>query len=83
MVSPNADPVVCKVMDYGKYRYEQQKKSKEAKKKQKVINIKEIRMTPNIEEHDLNVKVRTTKKFIQNGDKVKVSVRFRGRDGTH
>lgn len=65
MVSPNADPVVCKVMDYGKYRYEQQKKNKEAKKKQKVINIKEIRMTPNIEEHDLNVKVKTTKKFIQ------------------
>lgn len=83
MVSPNADPVVCKVMDYGKYRYEQQKKSKEAKKKQKVINIKEIRMTPNIEEHDLNVKVRTTKKFIQNGDKVKVSVRFRGREMGH
>ena len=83
MVSPNADPVVCKVMDYGKYRYELQKKNKEAKKKQKVINIKEIRMTPNIEEHDLNVKVRTTKKFIQNGDKVKVSVRFRGREMGH
>lgn len=83
MVSPNADPVVCKVMDYGKYRYELQKKNKEAKKKQKVINIKEIRMTPNIEEHDLNVKVRTTQKFIQNGDKVKVSVRFRGREMGH
>lgn len=83
MVSPNADPVVCKVMDYGKYRYELQKKNKEAKKKQKVINIKEIRMTPNIEEHDLNVKAKTTLKFIQNGDKVKVSVRFRGREMGH
>lgn len=82
-VAPNAKPPVCRIMDYGKYKYEMAKKEKEAKKNQKVINLKEVRMSPNIEEHDLNVKARQAIGFLQNGDKVKVSVRFRGRELGH
>ena len=82
-VAPNAKPPVCRIMDYGKYKYELAKKEKEAKKKQKVINVKEVRMTPTIEDHDLNVKARKTMDFLKNGDRVKVSVRFRGRELGH
>ncbi|MFC4618210.1 translation initiation factor IF-3 [Camelliibacillus cellulosilyticus] len=83
LVAPNAKPPVCRIMDYGKYRYEQQKKEKDARKKQKVINIKEIRLSPNIEEHDFNTKLRNAVKFLEKGDKVKASIRFRGRAITH
>ena len=79
LISPNAKPPVAKIMDYGKYRYEQQKREKEAKKKQKIIQIKEIRLAPFIEKHDLEVKAHNAKKFLKEGDKVKVSLRFRGR----
>lgn len=79
-ISPNAEPPVCRIMSYGKYRYELAKKEKESKKKQKVINIKEIRLTPNIEDHDLSVKAKNASKFLQDGDRVKVVVRFRGRE---
>lgn len=82
-VAPNAKPPVCRIMDYGKYKYELAKKEKEARRNQKVINVKEVRMTPNIEEHDLNVKARRAIDFLKNGDKVKVSVRFRGRELGH
>ena len=82
-VAPNAKPPVCRIMDYGKYKYELSKKEKEAKKKQKVINVKEVRMTPTIEDHDLNVKARKTIDFLKDGDRVKVSVRFRGRELGH
>jgi len=82
-VAPNAKPPVCRIMNYGKYKYEMTKKQKEARKKQRVINVKEIRMTPNIEEHDLNVKARQANGFLDSGDKVKVSVRFRGREMGH
>ena len=82
-VAPNAKPPVCRIMDYGKYRYEQEKKEKEARKKQKVINIKELRFTPNIEDHDLNTKANRAIDFLKNGDRVKVSVRFRGREMGH
>ncbi|MTI69773.1 MAG: translation initiation factor IF-3 [Firmicutes bacterium] len=82
-VAPNAKPPVCRIMDYGKYKYEQAKKEKEAKKKQKVINIKEIRVTPHTEEHDLQVKGKKAIKFLKNEDKVKVTVRFRGRELGH
>ena len=82
-VAPNAKPPVCKIMDYGKYKYELTKKEKEAKKKQRVINVKEIRLTPNIEIHDLTVKAKRANEFLGNGDKVKVSVRFRGREMGH
>ena len=82
-VAPNSKPPVCRIMDYGKYRYEMLKKEKEAKKKQKVINVKELRLTPNIEEHDLNTKANQAIKFLDNGDRVKVSVRFRGREMGH
>ncbi|WP_209454655.1 MULTISPECIES: translation initiation factor IF-3 [Thermoanaerobacterium] len=82
-IAPQANPPVCKLMDFGKYRYEQSKKEKESKKKQKVINIKEIRMTPAIEEHDFGVKVKNAMKFLKDGDKVKVTIRFRGREATH
>lgn len=78
-VAPQAKPPVCRIMDYGKYKYEQAKKEKEAKKNQKVINVKEIRLSPNIEEHDMQVKANQAIKFIKNGDKVKVTLRFRGR----
>jgi translation initiation factor IF-3 len=79
-VSPNAEPPVCRIMNYGKYKYAQAKKEKISKKKQKVINVKEIRMTPNIEEHDLAVKAKNAIKFLEDGDRVKVVVRFRGRE---
>ena len=83
VVSPNAEPPVCRIMNYGKYKYTMEKKEKESKKKQKVINIKEIRMTPNIEEHDLAVKAKNASKFLKDGDRVKVVVRFRGRELGH
>ena len=79
-ISPNAKPPVCKILDYGKYRYELQKKEKEAKKKQKVTQVKEIRLSTFIEEHDVKVKANTASKFLKDGDKVKVSLRFRGRE---
>lgn len=82
-VAPNAKPPVCRIMDYGKYRYEQEKKEKEARKKQKVINVKELRFSPNIEDHDLNTKANRAIDFLKNGDRVKVSVRFRGREMGH
>jgi len=83
MISPNAKPPVCKIMDFGKYIYEQQKKDKEAKKKQKVINIKEVRLSPNIEEHDIEIKAGNARKFLLAEDKVKVTVRFRGREADY
>jgi len=79
-VSPNADPPVCKVMDYGKYRYKQSKKLHDAKKSQTVIHVKEIRLRPKTEEHDIQVKIRHIKKFLDNHDKVKISMLFRGRE---
>lgn len=82
-VAPTAKPPVCKIMDYGKYKYELAKKEKEAKKKQRVINVKEIRLTPNIEIHDLTTKAKRANEFLGDGDKVKVSVRFRGREMGH
>jgi len=82
-IAPNAKPPVCRIMDYGKYKYELAKKEKEAKKNQRVINVKEVRLTPNIETHDLNVKANRAIEFLKDGDKVKVSVRFRGRELGH
>ena len=82
-VSPNADPPVCKVLDYGKYKYEAQKKANEARKKQKIIDIKEIKMRPNIDTHDYDVKMRNMRRFFDQGDKVKVTLRFRGREMAH
>ncbi|WP_374709373.1 translation initiation factor IF-3 [Desmospora profundinema] len=82
-VAPQAKPPVCRIMDYGKYRYEQSKREKEARKKQKTIQVKEIRFSPSIEEHDVHTKLRNVKKFLNNGDKVKLSIRFRGREITH
>lgn len=82
-VAPNAKPPVCRIMDYGKYKYEQAKREKEARKNQRVINVKEVRLTPNIETHDLEVKARQAIRFLESGDKVKVSVRFRGREMGH
>lgn len=82
-IAPKAKPPVCKVMDYGKYKYELAKREKEARKKQKTINVKEIRLSPNIEFHDLNVKARQAIGFLKDEDKVKVSVRFRGREMGH
>ena len=83
MISPNANPPVCKIMDYGKYKYEQSRKEKESKKKQKVVNIKEVRLRPGIEANDLNTKANQAIKFIKKGDKVKVELRFRGRELGH
>ncbi|MDF3033687.1 MAG: translation initiation factor [Alphaproteobacteria bacterium] len=82
-ISPNAEPPVCKILDYGKYKYEQQKKRAEARKKQKTIEIKEIQMRPGIDENDFQVKRRAIQRFIEEGDKVKVSMRFRGREMSH
>lgn len=82
-IAPTAKPPVCKIIDYGKYRYELARKEKEAKKKQKTIDIKEVRLSPNIEENDLNTKVNAARKFIEKGDKVKVTLRFRGREMAH
>jgi translation initiation factor IF-3 len=83
MISPNANPPVCKIMDYGKFIYEQSKKDKEAKKKQKIINIKEVRLSPTIEDHDITIKANNAKKFLIAEDKVKVTVRFRGREADY
>lgn len=82
-IAPTAKPPVCKIIDYGKYRYEQARKEKEARKKQKVIDVKEIRLSPNIDVNDLNTKSNQARKFIKGGDKVKVTVRFRGRELAH
>jgi translation initiation factor IF-3 len=82
-ISPNAVPPVCKITDYGKYKYEQQKKANEARKKQKIVEIKEIKVRPNIDDHDYDVKMRSAKSFLDEGDKVKVTLRFRGREMAH
>ena len=82
-ISPNAKPPVCKIIDYGKYRYELARKEKEARKKQKTIDTKEVRLSPNIEANDLNTKINAARKFIEKGDKVKVTLRFRGREMAH
>ena len=82
-ISPNAVPPVCKITDYGKFKYEQQKKANEARKKQKVVEIKEVKVRPNIDDHDYDVKMRQAKSFIGEGDKVKVTLRFRGREMAH
>ena len=82
-ISPNAEPPVCKILDYGKYKYEEQKKKKEAKKKQKVIEVKEMKLRPQIDDHDLMIKVRQMREFLLEGDKVKVSVRLRGREAAN
>ncbi|MDR3516221.1 MAG: translation initiation factor IF-3 [Azospirillaceae bacterium] len=82
-VSPNAEPPVCKILDYGKYKYEAQKKANEARKKQKVIEVKEIKMRPNIDDNDYDVKMRSARRFLEEGDKVKVTMRFRGREMAH
>ncbi len=80
LVAPNAEPPVCKIMNYGKYKFEQAKKEKEARKKQKTFEVKEIRITPNIEQHDFEFKAKNARKFIEDGNKVKITVRFRGRE---
>ena len=80
LVAPNTEPPVCKIMNYGKYKFEQAKKEKEAKKKQKTFEVKEIRITPNIEQHDFEFKVKNARKFLEDGNKVKITVRFRGRE---
>ena len=82
-VQPNVDPPVCKILDYGKYKYEAQKRANEARKKQKIIEVKEIKLRPNIDEHDYQVKMRNVVKFLSGGDKVKVTLRFRGREMAH
>ena len=82
-VSPNADPPVCKILDYGKFKYEEQKKAAEARKKQKTIDVKEIKMRPGIDVHDYEVKLRSARRFLDDGDKVKVTIRFRGREMAH
>ncbi len=82
-IAPTAKPPVCKIIDYGKYRYEQIRKEKEAKKKQRIVEVKEIRLSPNIEENDLNTKVNAARKFIAKGNKVKITLRFRGREMAH
>lgn len=82
-ISPNTDPPVCKILDYGKYKYEQQKKAAEARKKQKVIDIKEVKIRPGIEKHDYEVKMRNARRFLEDGDKVKFTMRFRGREMSH
>jgi translation initiation factor IF-3 len=82
-VSPNAEPPVCKILDFGKLKYQEQKKKNEARKKQKTIEIKEIKLRPNIDSHDYDVKMRSARRFIDEGDKVKVTLRFRGRELAH
>jgi len=82
-ISPNASPPVCKILDYGRFKYEDQKKKAEARKKQKVIEVKEIKMRPNIDQHDYDVKMRAIHRFLDEGDKVKVTLRFRGREIAH
>jgi len=82
-ISPNAKPPVCKIMDFGKFKYEQQKKESEARKKQKVIEVKEVKFRPNTDTHDYDVKMRNVTRFLEGGDKVKVTLRFRGREMAH
>lgn len=82
-VSPDAKPPVCKILDYGKFKYQEQKKAAEARKKQKTVEVKEIKMRPNIDDHDYDVKMRSMKRFFDGGDKVKVTLRFRGREMAH
>ncbi|MFQ6548907.1 translation initiation factor IF-3 [Aestuariibius sp. 2305UL40-4] len=82
-ISPNANPPVCKIMDFGKFKYEQQKRESEARKKQKTIEVKEVKFRPNTDTHDYEVKMRNVFKFLENGDKVKVTLRFRGREMAH
>ncbi|WP_050931795.1 translation initiation factor IF-3 [Aestuariivita boseongensis] len=82
-ISPNANPPVCKIMDYGKFKYEQQKRESEARKKQKIIEVKEVKFRPNTDTHDYDVKMRNVFKFLEHGDKVKVTLRFRGREMAH
>ena len=82
-IAPTAKPPVCKIVDYGKYRYEQVRREKEAKKKQKTVEVKEIRLSPNIDTNDLNTKMNAARKFITKGDKVKITLRFRGREMAH
>ena len=82
-IAPKAEPPVCKIVDYGKYKYELARKEKEARKKQKVVDVKEVRLSPNIEANDLNTKANMARKFIEKGDKVKVTLRFRGREMAH
>ena len=82
-IAPTAKPPVCRIMDYGKYRFDQAKKEKEARKKQKTVDVKELRLSPSIDTHDVQVKVKKAKEFLQDGDKVKISIRFRGREIGH
>ncbi len=82
-ISPNANPPVCKIMDFGKFKYEQQKRESEARKKQKIIEVKEVKFRPNTDKHDYEVKMRNVYKFLENGDKVKITLRFRGREMAH
>ena len=82
-ISPNAEPPVCKVLDYGKYKYEMQKKAAEARKKQKIVELKEIKLRPTIDDHDFTIKMKAATAFLQEGDKVKVTMRFRGREMAH
>jgi translation initiation factor IF-3 len=82
-VSPDAEPPVCKILDFGKYKYQEQKKAAEARKNQKIVEIKEIKMRPSIDDHDYDVKIRSIKRFFEDGDKVKVTLRFRGREMAH
>lgn len=82
-ISPGANPPVCKILDYGKFKYEQQKKAHEAKKKQKVVHVKEVKLRPNIDKHDFEIKMRAAHKFLDAGDKVKITLRFRGREMAH
>ena len=83
MIAPTAKPPVCRIVDYGKFKYEQLRKEKEARKKQKIVEIKEIRLSPNIDTNDLNTKINAARKFLQKGDRVKVTLRFRGREMAH
>ena len=82
-IAPNAQPPVCRIVDYGKFKYEQMRREKEAKKKQKVVEVKEIRLTPNIDTNDINTKMKAAKKFLEEGNRVKVTLRFRGREMAH
>ena len=82
-IAPNAKPPVCRIMDYGKYRYEQQKRDKDTRKKQKIVNVKEVKLRPKIEEHDFQVKLKNALKFLSDGDKVKITIMFRGRELAH
>ena len=82
-ISPDAEPPVCKIMDFGKFKYQEQKKAAEARKKQKIVEIKEIKLRPNIDDHDYDVKMKSIKRFFEEGDKVKVTLRFRGREMAH